>query len=127
MKGYNKILWIDGFSAAIAGTLTLILHQFLVTIYGLPKSIILLIAIVNLIYAIYALFLAQNKTRSLLAVTTLVMGNSLWAICCMLIVKTHFTDMTNIGLLVIIAESIYVTGLAFFEWKWRHKLTKHLT
>ncbi|RLV61542.1 hypothetical protein D5018_00005 [Parashewanella curva] len=75
MKGYNKILWIDGLSAAIAGTSTLFLHNFLITLFGLPKNIILFIAIVNLIYAICALSLAKCKARSLTAVTTLAAGN----------------------------------------------------
>ena len=116
------ILWIDCMGGLIVGLLVLLFHPFLGRIEGLPKLTIVSIGIANLAYGSYSLFVTTRKRRPIGLVKMLALANMAWLLTCIGIVVLWFDVITEIGILLVVGEGIYVATLGITEWKWRADL-----
>lgn len=124
-----SILHLDGLSGLTAGTLLLLLLEWVGRLYNLPVQTILCIAIANLCYGVYALSLAFSNNRSLILVSFLALANVAWAIICIAILLIYVECVSIIGLTFLCLEGAFVFILALLEWQNRFELStlKHYT
>ena len=62
------------------------------------------------------------KTSFAGALKILAIANMAWLAVCVLIVATHWREISTFGIVHKIGEGVYVAGLGFVEWKWRFDL-----
>lgn len=119
----QKILWVDGLSAAFVGVLVFLTKDWLQELYNLPTELILCLAFANISYATYSLYLAKKSARSLGSIRFLVFANLIWSVVCVLIIMLFFKSISIWGQLFLIGEAIFVVMLATYEWRFRFVLT----
>ena len=118
----EKILWLDCIGGLVVGVFLLLFCQTISRWDNLPLWIIIGVAIANLVYGSYSLWLTTRKPRSLVALKILAIANMAWLAVCVLIVATHWREISTFGIVHKIGEGVYVAGLGFVEWKWRFDL-----
>ncbi|UTW01164.1 hypothetical protein KDW99_08575 [Marinomonas rhizomae] len=118
----RNILVIDGIAASMAGIAILSFTKWLQDLHKLPSELLVSIALINLLYAIYSLSLSVLKNRLMILVTVLVIANSIWAINCLRLALNYWDTASTFGLLHLFGEAIFVGTLAYLEWKWRDSL-----
>ncbi|MDH0032836.1 MULTISPECIES: hypothetical protein [unclassified Acinetobacter] len=123
MNIIKNILWVDCGAAALAGMIVLLAAQWLSSLYHLPKSVIIFIGCVNLLYACYSFLLANYKKRSITLVNILVVANSIWILICLIVLWMFRWEMTIFALMHILGEAIFVCILARLEYLWRVQLS----
>lgn len=117
-----KLLWIDCSGGITVGVFVLGFHGWLAGVYGLPISVLLFVGAANLIYGCYSLTLASRPKPTRVRLLILITANAAWAVVCIGLVLRFFHTATLIGIGVLIAEAVFVGGLAALEWRWRHHL-----
>lgn len=118
----KHLLWVDGTAAGTAGVVVLALSGWLSGLHGLPLEVLLGIGATNLLYASYSISLASRATRSITMIKLLVFGNAGWVVVC-LGLAIHFAGTaTPFGLGHLLAEALFVGGLAGLEWRERYRL-----
>jgi len=115
----NPLLWIDGLSALLAGSVVLILIDWFVKWYRLPYELLTLVSVVNLIYASYAISLAVYLRRIKLMIVLLVVANLVWAAVCVGFVIVYGKTMSIFGFAHLLGEALFVVCLAGLEWRYR--------
>ncbi len=120
----GKLLWIDGLAAGAAGILVMLLTAtgWLSVWYQLSQGFLYGLAAVNLIYACYSLPLAMRAERPRSFIVLLVAGNASWAVVCMILAFFFRETSSLFGLIHLVAEGLFVGGLAYLEWRWRDLL-----
>lgn len=76
----------------------------------------------NILNACYSFSLAVRKKRPVLLIKALILANSFWAMVCLGIVSQYYEQLSSLGYLHLLAEAIFVGGLALLEWKLRDQL-----
>lgn len=117
-----RLLWLDAGAGAVAGLLGLVLANWLSDLYRLPLALMLFIAAANVLYACYSFSLAWRRQRSVFAVNLLIAANLAWAGVCVGLAWRFAGEASVFGMLHLIAEAIFVGGLAAFEWQRRDQL-----
>ena len=119
----RNLLWIDGLGAALAGVLTLALMGWLSELYDLPRNLLLLIGVVNLLYGSFSLPLARRRQRPLVLIQLLAVANLAWALFFCFRWAYVYSDTASLfGLAHFVGEGIWVGGLGVLEWRWRESL-----
>jgi hypothetical protein len=90
--------------------------------YALPEQLLLFTGVVNLIYASYSIPLAARVNRPLSWILFLVAANLAWAVVCFSLAFMHWPTASVFGMAHLIAEGLYVGGLACLEYRWREDL-----
>jgi hypothetical protein len=121
-----RLLWLDAGAAATAGALTLAVSSWLSALYRLPLALVVFIAVVNLLYGAYSFSLTQRRNRPAPWIQTLVAANLAWVGACLAMAWRYAGEASAFGLLHLIAEAVFVGGLALCEWRWRHRLAHTL-
>ena len=116
----RRILWVDGLAGAVAGSAVLVLRGWLSDWYQMPEDLLLFMALVNLAYASYSLSLARLSKRPKALIVLLVAANLTWAMVCLR--WALILDASLFGLAHLVAEALFVGGLAYLEWRWRELL-----
>ena len=118
------LLWVDGAAAAAAAAAMLLLAfgSWLQLWYGLPGSLLQLIALVSLGYAAYSLSLARLRRRPFWALVLLALANALWALLCASWAWQYWGSASLLGVLHLLLEALFVGTLAVLEWRWRAHL-----
>lgn len=113
------ILRIDGGAALCAGLATLALHVWLARLHGFAAQLVLLIGLVNVLYAVYSGTLAWRAARGhaprRVAVDCLVLGNLTWTAVCAGIVFCQWRTANWPGLAHVALEGLFVAALALLE------------
>ena len=104
------------------GTLTLIFSAWLSQLYGLPRELLIIFGLANLLYGCYSFSLAVRNRRSMNLIMLLIIANALWAVICFILAVNYATTATIFGQIQLVGEGIFVGGLAWLEWKHREKL-----
>lgn len=120
----HKLLWVDGLAAALAGAVVLTMAHWLSTWYRLPRELIFLMGLVNLLYASYSLSLARRSVRPVLLILLLVVANLTWAVVCLRWAVVYSESASLFGLAHLVGEALFVGGLACLEWRWREWLRR---
>lgn len=122
METRKRILWVDGLAGLFVGVCTLGLNGWLSAFYGLPQSLVLFIGGANLAYGTYSTSLALRAIRPPKLIILLVVLNFCWTVVCISMVILYGPRATFFGLAHIVLEGLFVTGLAWIEWRWRDQL-----
>ena len=111
----RKLLWIDfalGFSTAITG---IIFTSPLAELFRLDHSLILIISIITLVYAGFALFQALSKEFNTGQLRFLITANWLWAAISVILFFFHSAYASILGIIFLVLQVIVVGGLAYLE------------
>ena len=127
VRSIRNLLWIDCSAGALAGVLVLVFAGPLSRLHAMPLDLLMFIGVVNLVYASYSFFLATRDKRPRPLITVLVVANGIWALACLSMAVAFADTATHFGLGHLVAEAIFVGGLAGLEWKWRAQLLRRQT
>jgi len=119
---FKNLLWIDCIAGGLVGTLTLIFSAWLSQLYGLPRELLIIFGLANVLYGCYSFSLAMRKRRPMNLIILLVIANAVWAVICFILAANYATTATILGQIQLVGEGIFVGGLALIEWKHREKL-----
>ena len=122
MRIARNLLWIDCTAAALAGATVLALSKWLSGLYALPLGLLLFMGTVSLLYACYSFTLAALIAPRKSTITLLVAGNLAWALVCLGLVAAFSGTATMFGVGLLVAEAVFVSVLALFEWRYRDQL-----
>ena len=118
----RKLLWVDGLAGLIAGVAMLLARIWLQEWYRLPMNLLLLNVAANLTYASYSLSLAMRTRRPKVLILLLIVANLMWAVLCLRWIFVYAGTASLFGLAHLLAEALFVGGLAGLEWRWREQL-----
>ncbi|HYH78407.1 MAG TPA: hypothetical protein VEX86_01375 [Longimicrobium sp.] len=118
----RKLLWVDCIAGALVGVAVLMLSGWLSNLYALPRSLLLFTAGANVLYASYSFSLAVRARRSMASINLLVFANLAWLPVCLGIVVLFRESATLFGIAHMMAEGMFVAGLALLEWRQRDRL-----
>lgn len=123
----EKILWVDGLGGLAVGVLMLAMMLsaggWLSGIYRLPLDLLWIMTAANLIYGTYSTTLAFRARRPMTLILLLVAANAAWAVVCFRWATLHWQTAHVLALVHLVAEGLWVGGLACVEWRWRRELT----
>jgi hypothetical protein len=122
MTWRSKLLHIDSLGGLSVGFIMLLLNNWLSSWYGLSRGFILFMALVNLAYGCYSLSLLVRVKWPLSLIVFLVIANLVWAVLCMLWIVIFAQTASVFGMAHLLAEAVFVGGLAYLEWRNRDLL-----
>lgn len=122
MDWRRNLLWVDCTGGAVVGVAMFALAGWLSELYRLPKDFLYLMGTANLLYAAYSFTLAIRPTRPMHRIVILVFANATWAVLCLRWTFVFDESASVFGLIHLVAEGLYVGGLAGLEWRWRELL-----
>lgn len=120
------ILWIDCLGGLMVGFFVLLFCSLISAWTNLPTSIVISMALANLLYGSYSLYVTTRKSRSILLVKILAVANICWLFVCISIAVYYWQEVSALGLLHVIGEGIYVAALGLVEWRWKHVLSDEI-
>ena len=118
----RNLLWVDGGAGAAVGIAMLLVSGWLSELYRLPHDFVIFVGAVNLAYGCYSLNLARLSRRPAGLIWFLIAANAFWGVLCFRWVSIHYGSASIFGLGQLVAEGVFVIGLAILEWRWRHDL-----
>ncbi len=118
----RRLLWVDCIAGALVGVTVLMLSGWLSRLHMLPRSLLLFIGGINLVYASYSFSLAVRDKRSRYSINLLVFANLTWAVLSLAWAVIFSKSVTLFGIGHLVGESIFVGGLAGLEWSQREQL-----
>lgn len=104
--------------------MTLVLRDWLATLYALPVELLTMTAIVNLAYGSFSFSLACRARRPLGLLRLLALANAMWAPVCIGLIVYWWPVLTAFGLAHFLGEALIVVALAALEWRWQYRLIK---
>lgn len=120
----RQLLWVDCIGGLVAGVLMLALGHWLSAWYRLPQDLMYVIGWVNLAYGSFSLSLAMRPRRPKGLIVLLAVANLIWALFFCLRWAILFSDTASpFGLIHLVGEALWVGGLGCLEWRWRDQLT----
>ena len=120
----RHLLWLDCIAALLAGALMLSLTDAIARLYAIPVDWLRVIGMVNLLYGCFSGSLAVRRQRPVSLVVALSIANGAWSMICVGIAVAMAGTATPYGMAHLLGEAVFVGGLAVFEWRWRHRLTR---
>ena len=122
MRLPRDLLWVDCTAGLFVGLGMLALSGWLSALYALPEPLYLVIALANTGYGLFSLSLAVRQERPMSLIIVLVFANATWAALCFVGAVALVGQASFFGLAHILAEGVFVGGLAWLEWKHRERL-----
>ena len=101
----------------------LCLHPWLIGLYGLPRTVVLVIGVANLCYAAGSFSLARRATRPRSLVAALAVANLGWSVVCVGLAAAFAESATLLGTAVLLGEALFVGVLGSLEWRLRDRLS----
>jgi hypothetical protein len=111
----NHLIWIDGFAALSSGCFTWVFKSKLSPIFNLSESLLTTLMMVSFGYAIYSLSLARRQVKPMKMIKLLILGNSIYALACVILIGVFYKSATFLGIGYLALESLFVAGLAVLE------------
>lgn len=122
MPSVRALLWVDCTAGALVGAIVLALSGWLSELYGLPRDLLLVTGVANVLYATYSFSLARRAVRPLAGIVALAVANMAWGVICVGLVVAFADTGGVLGLLHLGAEAGVVGGLGALEWRHRDVL-----
>jgi hypothetical protein len=117
ISAMRKLLWVDAIAALLSGIGVFILLSFLSRFLNLPEYLLAIMSKVSILYSCFSFYLAIQRSNSKNILTFLVVGNSIYAFACIVIMLFFYNTANVLGVLYLMLESLFVAMLAFFEWR----------
>jgi hypothetical protein len=116
-------LRVDYQAGALVGLAVLALVGWLGDLYGLPPAVLLFTAGANLLYAAFSFTLTRLRPLPGSGpIGALVAANLLWAGVCAGMAISFSGYASPLGMAHLVAEGLFVGGLAGVEWTQRERL-----
>lgn len=124
MTSKLSLLHLDSSAALLVGIGMLVLAGYLRELYGMSGGLYSTIALANIGYGLYSLSLVLRSRRSRSAILALVVANGTWAVLCAAgVIVLAITEQASVfGIAHVVAEGVFVGGLAVAEWRSRERL-----
>ncbi len=106
----------------MVGTAAVAASGALSRLYRMPRAAVVGLGVANLAYGTFSLSLALRKQRSPGQIAALVTANAAWAAVCGLAAARLAGTASAFGIAQLLAEGVYVGGLAALEWRQRDRL-----
>ncbi len=113
----KKILWLDAIAGGSTAIIGILFTATLTHLLGLEMNTIKMIASITLLYALVALFLANQKNVSIILLRILVYANWIWTLISVFLLYSHYSKATMLGVLFLFLQIIVVATLAYLEGK----------
>lgn len=120
----DRLLWVDSRAGLAVGAFTLLLSGPLSTLYGLPRTFLLVTGAANLLYGSWSGWLRGQAVRPPRLIAALVVANATWAVLCLVAVVIIGRLATFLGQATLLFEACFVGGLAVLEWRARGVLVR---
>lgn len=117
-----KLLWIDSLGALLVGVPVVLFRESIAVLHNLPLNTVVFLGVANLVYGCFSLSIAVRKKRSVSIISTLAIANILWAPICWILYSMYSSEISLLGTLHILGESLYVGMLGIIEYKNRNLL-----
>jgi hypothetical protein len=118
----RQLPWLDAMAGLTVGVLVLILRDFLTGFYGLSPGVVTFIGAGNAGYALFGSTLGALRERPRALLYWLVFANFSWSAVCVLLAVEVWASASIFGLAHIIAEGLFVAGLALLEIRYRREI-----
>lgn len=113
----NKLIWLDGTAALLSALFVLVFKSFLSGFLNLPLNLLMLMSIISFLYAAYSISLALSEQKPVYRIKILITGNIIWSLLCLIFILLQFKTINVFGIIYLLGESIFVAGLAWFEYR----------
>lgn len=120
----NRLPWIDAGAGFVVGVLVLALRSFLTDFYGLSLEAVTFIGVANTAYSTIGFVLGPLKRRPAWLLWVLIAANLAWAIVSTVMAVTYWSSAHAFGLLHIVGEGLFVTMLAWQEYRHRDAILR---
>jgi hypothetical protein len=111
----RALLWFDCIAAGVAGVAMLALSSLLAPPFGVPRALLVTMALVNLAYGASSYSLARQPAASRRAVRALVVANFAWTAVCLGLAAFFAAPGSWLGAGYILGEGLFVGALAAVE------------
>lgn len=111
----KKILWADFALGSGTAVIGLAAYPVLAPFLGLPVSLVVLVSVVTLLYALVALWLATRRSPTAGWVRLLMYANAFWTLVSIGLVIGYITGATVFGAVFLVLQVVVVGGLALLE------------
>ncbi len=118
----TTLLWVDCLGGLVVGSIGLLIYNHLSDWDRLPQAVVLTMAMANLAYGSYSLFVTTRNPRPLPMIKLLALANMFWLLVCVLIAIAYWSQISFFGVLHVVGEGVYVAALGLTEWTWRTRL-----
>ena len=111
----RSLLWFDCAAAGVAGGAMLALCGLLAPLFGIPRTVLVVTALVNLGYATFSYSLARLPEAPPGRMHALIVANFAWAVVCVALAVVFAGPGSWLGAGYLLAEATFVGGLAALE------------
>ncbi len=118
----RRLLWVDCGAGLLVGALVLALSEWLARWYDLPQPLVIGNGVTNIAYAAFSFSLARRARRPPSLLVLLVVANATWAALCVIAAILMADQASLLGMTHLLAEGVFVGGLAAVEWSYRGQL-----
>ena len=120
----RDLLWLDSRAGLIVGAAMLALAGWLAELYRMPLAWVVGIGLVNLLYGSCSALLARRAERPRALLLLLIGANAAWALGCVAAAALLRDRVSPLGVASLLAEGVFVGGLAALEWHQRERLLR---
>ena len=124
MPPFRQLLWVDSAAGVLAGVAVLALSGWLSELYALPRALLVGMGAANVAYGAFSGSLARRSHRPRRLIALLVAANATWAALCGLAAVALSRTASPFGMAHLVAEGMFVGGLAAVEWRARARLVR---
>lgn len=117
----RQLFLVDAVGAMVTAFLTGIVLTYFESFFGMPKSVLIPLALVACVFAVYSwtcyfkLDFKNNNWRNFLKI--IAVANLLYCLTTLGFVITYFEQLTTFGIVYFIGEILIVVTLVMVEWK----------
>jgi len=111
----RSLLWFDCCAAGLAGVAMLALSGVLAPVFGVPRAMLVAMALVNLAYGTFSYSLARQAEAPRRRVRALVVANLGWTCVCLGLAAYLAGPGSWLGAGYILGEGLFVGALAAVE------------
>jgi hypothetical protein len=111
----RSLLWFDCIAAGVAGVAMLALSGVLAPLFGVPRAVLVTMALANLVYGTCSYSLARQPEAPRRRVRVLVVANFAWVAVCVGLAAGFAGPGSWLGAAYMLAEGLFVGTLAAVE------------
>lgn len=113
----RKLLWVDCTAAGIVGVLMIALSGIVAPWFGVSRTLLVAMGVVNLAYGSYSFSLARRPQVDAGLTRILIRANFAWTLICLVAAAYLWAPGSRLGAAYVVVEGIVVGALAALEAK----------
>jgi hypothetical protein len=114
----QTLIRTDARAALVSAIFVLLCKTWLADWLCLPENVLAKMCAVAFCYGAYSSFLHFKNPKPLFLIKILIFANAFWATFCIGIIVYHWATINRFGIAYLLAEAMFVGGLAFLENKY---------